>query len=208
METKSVRYGAVAVLVLCVSTLVRADETARTPEQLIKSLIEAARRGDVEGFLGGLTVDSRKALTESVAGQATLRQAGEEFQKALDERFGKGTKTLAAAPEDLKAALGHLVAAEVVSQKKRPDGSVELQVKTSVKDDGGRVVSHEDSLVAREEGGSWKLALGFAADGKVVAQMKAAAEQITQEVLKGTYKDRLSAMVALANAWARKEHAQ
>jgi hypothetical protein len=202
---KKMAWNGTMTVILCVSPSVFAGEPARTPDQLIKNLVEAARKGDVEGFLSGLTEGSRKALTESVANRSALRQALDDFEKALDERFGGGAEVLATPQDDLKTAIGRLAGAEVISQAERPDGSVELRVKTAIKVDGERTVNREDTLVARREGGDWKLALGFAADGGMTAERKAVAGRIAREVRDGKYKDRLAAMSALADAWARKE---
>jgi hypothetical protein len=197
--------GTMAVILLCVSFSGFAGAPAQTPDQLIKNLVEAARKGDVEGFLSGLTEGSRKAVTESVANRSALRQALEDFEKALDERFGRGAEVLATPQDDLKTAIGRLAGAEVISQAERPDGSVELRVKTAIKVEDEHTVNREDTLVARREGGDWKLALGFAADRGMTAERKAAAGRIAREVRDGKYKDRLAAMLALADAWARKE---
>jgi hypothetical protein len=205
MGNKTVRGAAMAVVLLCPTIVVAAGAPAETPEQLIRDLAGAARRGDVEGFLAGLTADSRKALKDSLANQAALRQARDEFQKALDERFGRSAGALEEPAEDLAAAIAPLAAAEFLGQKTRTDGSVDVRVKTVLKAEDGKTTSHEDTLVARREGGAWVLALGFTTGGGKAAARKAAADKITQDVRAGKYQDRLSAMVALANAWTRKE---
>lgn len=204
MGKRTARSAALAVLLLG-PVIVSAGAPAETPEQLIRHLAGAAQRGDVEDFLSGLTADSRKALKESLANQASLHQARDEFQKALDERFGRGAGTLEEPPEGLRAAIGPLAAAEFVGQKKRADGSVEVRVKTATPTGGGQATGREGTLVARQEGGAWVLELGFPADGGKAAARKTAADQITRDVRAGKYHDRLSAMIALADAWTKKE---
>jgi hypothetical protein len=192
-------------MALCVSPGLAAGARAAAPEDLIKDLLVAAQRGDVDGFLSGLTTDSRKSLTEAVAHQAALSRALEQFQQALDERFGAGTEMLASPPDDLPAALARFVNAEVIAQREAPDGAVQLQVKTSLKTGNGETITREETLVVWQEAGAWKLVLGFAANGKLAVERGAAAERIVQEVRDGKHKDRLSAMIALANAWMRQK---
>lgn len=174
----------------------------RTPEQLVKDLIAAGQIGDVNGFLARLTTDSRKALMESLAGETSLLKAQAAFQQALDSRFGEGTIMLSDTPGDLKTAVARLVAAEILSKKRTAKDEVQLKVRTSVRTPGGQIVIKEETLVARQEKGSWKLVLGFAPDGGLVATQLAAANRIIQQVRDGAYKDPQSAMVALSNAWA------
>ena len=178
---------------------------AQTPEQLIQNLLEAARKGDVETFLTGLTAESRKAATDSFANEAALRQARDEFKKALDERFGAGATVIEDTPIDLKTAIARLASAEIVGRQSKPDGSVELKVRTSTRTDGGETVSREETQVVRREAGVWKLAVGFAPPGTIAAEWKAAFERITREVREGKYKDRIEAMVALDNSLTRRE---
>jgi hypothetical protein len=183
------------------SILAAATPPARTPEQVLENLVQAAQKGDVEEVLSCMTADSRQAVTESFVRQAALRKAGESFRAALEARFGKGAEMLTAPPDDLATAVGRLAAAEIVAKTARPDGSVELQVKTSIRQDGQMVTREERVHVVRERG-SWKLSLGFAPDRNRAAQQETAAEQIRQRIQQGEYKDPLSAMVALDQAWA------
>ncbi len=208
MEQTSRRARWVLVMVLCVSAGLAAGARAAAPEDLVKDLLAAAQSGDVDGFLSGLTTDSRQALIEAVAHQAALSRALEQFQQALDERFGAGAEMLASPPDDLQAALARFANAEVIGQREAPDGAVELHVKTSLKTGNGETITREEMLVARQEDGAWKLVLGFAANGKLAAERGAAAERIVQEVRDGKHKDRLSAMIALANAWTKKKGPQ
>jgi hypothetical protein len=206
MKEKTARTSALIVFLLVTSLFLCTNAAAQTPEQLIKSLVEAVQKGDAEGFRSVLTADSQKALTESLSSQASLRQAQEESIKALDERFGKGTTVLKTPPEGLKPAFGHLAAAEVESQQEMPDGSIELRVKTLFKGKVRQVQSREDIVVARmEEGRKLDMVPRFTADAWIAAQRRAAIERITQEIRTGMFQDRQSAMLAILNAWKGKE---
>jgi hypothetical protein len=156
-----------------------ASTTSQTPEQLTKDLVAAGQAGDVDRFLALLTPDSRKALTDSFANQASLAKAQQEFQQALDMKFGEGTTTLSEPPDDLTTAIGRLVEVEVLGKKPGSRGEVQLQVKTSVKTMGGKLVSREDTLTTRQERGGWKLASGFAPDRAPAAERLAVAQRIT-----------------------------
>lgn len=180
-----------------------AGGAAETPEQLVESLMQAARKGDVPGFLSGLTAESGKAMTESYATQASLHKALQAFQGALDKQFGKGAAMAEEEPEPIGAALKRLIGAEVLGRDKVSDDAVTLKVRTTLIA-GQQKLTREETLTVRREGGAWKLVLGFA-PGDGGAARKAAAEKITREVQDGKYKDRHSAMLALANAWAVKE---
>lgn len=199
------RCGVFVVLLLLPITAVLAAGSARTPEQLIQNLLTAAQQGDVNSFLSGLSTDTRKAITQSYANRAALAQAQAAFQAALDEKFGAPAKTIDTPPDDLKAAIGRLVAAEILSKKQVSANIAELRVKATTKLENEKTVSVEQTLRARQEGGAWKLDLGLVVDEKQFAEKKAAAEHIAERVRKGEYKDRIAAMVALDRAWSRKE---
>jgi hypothetical protein len=195
-----------AVLLTWTPALLYANPQAQAadPAQVVQRMIEAARRGDVEEFLSGLTAESRKTVEESYAGSAALREARTAFDRALDERFGAGGKMLEEPPPDLKAAIGRLKGAEVLEAKPGPAGTTLLRVRTTLQVDES-TVSREDNLVLQKEKGAWRLALGFVPDGGRLQEQKAAIERITAEVRGGAHKDRVAAMVALANALERKE---
>lgn len=208
MKEKIPAFRFLAFAFFCIVTFVCAAGPAKEPDQLIQDLLKAAQKGDVDSFLSGLTEESRRAVQESYANQNSFLQALQEFEKALNEKFGEGEELLMDPPNDLKAAIARLASAEVMTQKTRPDGSIELRVKTSIKMEDGSTISREDPLIARQEGGGWKLWLGFAPDGKIAGEKIEAAQQLTQEVRAGKYKDRVSAMIALANAWSPKGSAK
>ncbi len=177
---------------------------AATPEQLVANLIAAAQKGDVDGYLANLTADSRKALSESSANRDALRAAEENFRNALDQRFGASAEVITSPPEDMKAALGALAGAEVLGKTPSPGGAVQIRVKTSLRTADGRMVTREDTLAARREGGAWRLVLGLAPDGQRAAAQLAAIKQVTEKVKSGEYKDRESAMIALSDAESAK----
>jgi hypothetical protein len=204
MSRSSGAGWAVAFFGLWCTTAVDAAEPAASPASLVQAQAAAAQKQDVDGFLAGLTSSSRQALNEAVARRAALAEAHRDLRAALDEKFGQGTPTLAAPPDDLRAALARLAAAEVVGQSKRPDGSVELRVRTSIKPPTGKVVVRDEVLVARQEKGAWKLVLGFT-DGKLATQAIAAIRRVTERVRKGDFKDRVAAMVAADDASSGKE---
>jgi hypothetical protein len=198
--------GAVLTLVSIAPLSAAAATTeAKTPDQLVANLIAAAHSGDVDGYLSLLTAGAREAMTQSVANQASLERAHQAFMEALNSRFGEGATVLSDPPDDLKTALGRLLEAQVLSQKATEKGAIELRVKTTLKTPSGKTSEREQTLLARKEGATWKLALGFPPDAASANQEIAAAERITQEVRDGKYPDRQAAMIALANSWAPKE---
>jgi hypothetical protein len=197
---QTVRFTAMTTLLLWVaSSLAHAMVPAKTPDELIRNLVAAAQQGNSNDFLAGLTANSRKAVIDSIANQAVLREAQHSFQQALEERLGKGGEVLDAAPDDLKSAVSRLAAAEILEKKPGPGGTVQLRVRASFKQPNGKTVTREDTLIARAEGGDWKLVLSFAPGAKLQSDSKAALERITKQVEDGQFKDRTSAMVALAN---------
>lgn len=197
---QTVRFTAATTILLWVaSSLAHAIAPAKTPDELIRNLATAAQQGNSDDFLAGLTASSRKAVIDSFANQAVLRDAQQSFQQALDERFGKGGKVLDAAPDDLKSAVSRLAAAEVLEKKPGPGGAVQLRVRASFKRPDGKTGTREDTLIALPEGGGWKLVLSFAPGAKLQSDSKAALERVTKQVKDGQFKDRTSAMVALAN---------
>ena len=196
--------GILAALALWCWAPADAAEPAGTPASLVQAQLESAHKQDVDGYLAGLTTASRRALNEAVARQATLRAAEREFRAALDQKFGAAPAMLEDPPEDLPAALSRLVAAEVVGTTRKPDGSAEVRVRTSIKGKDGKVIVREEVLVARQENGAWKLVLGFT-DGAAATQANAALRRVTEQVRKGELKDRHAAMIALDNGLSGKD---
>ena len=167
MERKEVKTTVCQALVaslLFSPVLVFAGSEAKNADQLSNKLLKAAQTGNVENFLSGLTMESRKRVVAAYASQASILKIQETFQDALNQRFGQGAEVLTSPPDGLKAAIGHLASSEVISQTPRSDGCVELEVKTMLKMENEQTVSRPDTLLVCQEEGSWKLSLGFAAD--------------------------------------------
>lgn len=205
MKSKVV-YGAIIVVsVIALTHYQYASLNSLTPDQSIRNLVEAAQKSDVEGFLSGLTADSRRAVEESHSGEILILQKQEEFRKALDRQFGEGSDFISDPPDTLAATVKRLVSAEIVSQKQKPDGSAEVQVKSVFATESTETASFENTLVVRKEGGEWKLWLGFPAAGRDAAKTAAVVERLTKEVNEGKYKDRGSAMLELDKALMTKE---
>ena len=198
--TRTAAIVMIAVVLLYAASISLAKFGSETPEQLIAKLQQSASKGDVEGVLSGLTAESRKAVEKSYADREPLDQSREEFRKALNEHFGEGQAFLPVKEDDLKATIGRLLSTEVVSQKEYADGSVEVQVKTSIKGDGDKSKTVESTLLVRKEEGEWRLALGLSPNRSDADRIKAAIQVATKDVRDGKYQDRFTAMVALDNA--------
>ena len=121
---------ALGAIFLSESTTMYAATPARTPDQLVKNLTEAAETGEVKDYLANLSAGSAQAIKESIANRAALFQTQQKLQQALDDRFGKGGKLLSPPPDSLKSATRHLISAEILSKKQTPGGGVEMLVIT------------------------------------------------------------------------------
>lgn len=181
--------------ILLAAAMAQASAPAKTPEDLVRNLTAAAQQGNSDEVMSYLTASSRKALTDSFASQAAMRSAQQEFQQALDEKFGKGGELLASPVDDIKTAMGRLGGAEVLETKPSTGGSVHIRIKASIKVPDGKSITREETLLAHKEGGGWKLVIGFPPH----KDAKAAFARATKEVKEGKYKDRNEAMIALAN---------
>jgi hypothetical protein len=187
------------VMLLVLVSPAYASGPAATPEQLIQFMSAAARQGDSDGFLSYLTTDARNAVQESAASQASLRAAEESFQKALDDRFGKGEPIPVSPPMDLKTAISRVDSFELLDKKPGPAGIVYLRVRTSLKTPQGATAFREDTFAAAQENGAWKLDLN---PGKSLdAKAELAALNRTAEALQsGKFTDRHSALLELNQA--------
>jgi hypothetical protein len=206
-----ITYGSALTLLILMSMACfdRGANTSdlKTPDLLITNLAAAATRGDTQAFLAGMTDSSRKALEEAFSNRASLQQAQEHFQQALTERYGGGGPTLIARPMALSDVLRQLKGMEIIGRKPGNDGTTELQVKSKVETPSGMIVFQEDTLVAREEHGAWKIVgFGFSPAGMSqesidrIKNRTKALEDVTKRVRDGSLKDRQSAMLALAQA--------
>jgi hypothetical protein len=124
-----------------------AGAPANSPEELIQDLVSAANKDDVEGFLGNLTDDSRKAVEALNTRRALLTGSTDHLSRIVTNKPAN----------DLKSTLRLLNALEILSKVEHPDGSVELRLRSSIQVADGKTVSQEDTLFARKEGGSWRL---------------------------------------------------
>ncbi len=209
MKNKDARQIALGVMMLFSFLGFTRDRYATlnstTPDQLIKNLISAAQKPDIEDFLSGLTDDSRKAVEESYRRQASLNQKQDEFRNALDKRFGGGTEFFPDLPDSLDASIKRFVSAEVLSQNQKPDGSVEMRVKTTLKNENKETVISDDNIIVSKTNGGWKLSLGFPTAKLDLNNTVAVIERVTREVNEGKYSDRVSAMLELDKALRTQE---
>ena len=191
------KLSASAVLAFATSLFAAADN----PEQLLRALTDAARKGDQAAFLSNLSNASRRSLTQADAVAEQLYNAQTGFRAALNERFGAGTVLTPVARSDRKIALARLVDLTLVSSHPAPNG-FELRVKTSTKGSGDRVLTEENTFTAVREGGQLKLDISKVVDGTsaFVQKQVAALGQLTKQVRDGAFRDRNSAMIALAKA--------
>ena len=201
-RARTVLSGGVTAVVVIAASYVFAVVQSDTPEKLIAELQRAANHRDVETFLSYLTAESRKAVESSYVESASNSAAQEEFQKALDEKFGKGTDWIPDVDpaEDLTRTITRITAAEVISKTETPDGLVELKVRTNVRGDGEEATMVEQTVGAEREKDEWKLSLGYPEMRPDAEWIKKEFARIAAEVRDGKYEDRVAAMIALDNA--------
>jgi hypothetical protein len=194
-------FRGTALAALLLSCVAAHAAPPRTPQQLVAEMVAAARQGDVAGYLALLDARSRKEVTEAEQNQTLLRRDGDEYRRALDERFGKGGAVIGElAPDDLKTALGRLIDAEVIKSS-RLGNSVTIDVRGTFRSPDGRSFTREDRLVAHREAGGLKLALGLP-PGNVAAALHDAITRVTSDIRAGKYPDRQTAMAALSKAYS------
>ncbi len=199
VPTLSSILGLGAVLLLLVeASPASAGEPAATPAQLIQKMAAAAREKDADGFLSYLTTDSRNALQEWVATQASLQAAHDSFERALDERFGKGAPILIAPPMDLKTAISRVGSFELLEDKPGPFGTAYLRVRTSIETQS-RTDVRTDTFVAGQESGSWKLDLRTGPYLNAKAELRAVNSTIAA-LQNGKFVDRGAALLGLSQA--------
>ena len=157
---------------------------AGSPEQLVQALTQAARQGDVDGFLASMSTGTQKALTDAAATQTKLQEAQRSFQAALDERFGKSNRVKPPAPPDRKSVLAKFVNLELLGAEPKGPNETRLRLKTSSKDLRGRVRTEENSFTAVKENGEWKLEWAEMAQGAshAAAGRAAAYERVTGQI--------------------------
>jgi hypothetical protein len=178
-----------------------------SPEQLVAEMQKAASRGDVEGYLSRLTSESRKIVETSYSGSEELREAQAKYEKALDQKFGKGGEWIpdSDSEQDIRDAVARITAVEVVSKTESADGSVVLKIRTTIRTDGDKTEVVEEIVGARRENEEWKLSLGYPDPGPYIDRVKSEIERVAGEIREGKYEDRVEAMIALDNAIRRIE---
>jgi hypothetical protein len=175
---------------------------ASTPRELIQELTRAAHDGDVKGFLAAMSANTRRAMAEAEAAGSKLALAQKDFSAALDERFGVGQLGGAARfpIADRKAVLSRFVEIDLAGVEQKTRNKARLRLKTAAKNFGGQTATEEDTFPAVKENGQWKLDLTDLTQEKIhtAVQRAAAYEHVAGEIRSGAFKDRISALIALA----------
>lgn len=143
-----------SVLVLCVSVgPVSAQKTkdAKKPEEALKLLVEAAKAGDSDAFLGQFVTQLRTFMGFQIKEEALE----ESRDQALDEKFGKadGEKK---PRRNFKASLAELKGVEIVKTTEVGKDVVVFGTKTTTLKDGKEEVKESDMHVLKIDG-SWKI---------------------------------------------------
>jgi len=175
---------------------------ASTPEQLIKNLARAAQQGDVDAFVASTSSASQQSLARAVSAEARLGKAWIDFQSALDDRFGRGNEVKPPPPPDRKAILSQLVNLELLNVRQKTPDEAQVRVRASIKSLRGATKTEENTLTAVKEGGQWKFVLTDLANGiaQTAAARASSIDQASQQIRDGLFKNRTSALVALAKA--------
>jgi len=175
---------------------------ANTPEVLVQELAQAAHNGDERGFLSNMSVETQRAMADADAAGSKLTQAQKDVQAALDEHFGTGVPCRSEQPRiaDRKTVLSRLVNIELIGVEHKTPTEARLRLKTTSKGGGDQTTSEEDTLPAVKEGDDWKLELTDVTQAITEMLDKRAAlySQVATGVRSGAFKDRISAMLALA----------
>src|SRR5262249_4314501 len=121
---------------------------------------QAAHNGDERGFLANMSGETQRAMANADAAGSKLIQAQNDFQTALDERFGQG-EGRGEQPRiaDRKTVLSRLVNIELIGVEQKTPTEARLRLKTISKGATDRTVTEEDALPAVKEGDEWKLEL-------------------------------------------------
>jgi hypothetical protein len=189
-----------------------------TPEETVKSLVEASKADDLQAYISCLAEPfrvMRKALVDILDAQKTLFGA-------LDEKFGKtaGLQQLPAINNMKKTYLQMRIKGEpkVASKKQMDDGSIVLEIRVLEKGDDGKDTADVEKFTAVKEGTTWKLApwekVKFGTDTKftqpdakfdgflklLLERQKKAIVEITQQVKNEKFKSRREVQIALQTA--------
>jgi len=177
---------------------------ASTPGELVQELSQTAHDSDQKGFLAAMSASTRRAMAEAEAMGSKLTLAQKDFSTALDESFGIGLLGGAARfpIADRKAVLARFVAIDLVGVEQKSPKEARLRLKTITKNFGDQTATEEDTFTAVKENGEWKLDLSDLTHGimRTAVQRAAAYKHVAEEVRSGAFKDRISALIALAKA--------
>jgi hypothetical protein len=197
------------LLALILASQAAAQGGARTPEQLIAELLAAAKRNDADAVLSLIAPQARSALEASAPGRYSMFAIDRPFNQALDARFGRG-QTMATVEtiwpsrtSDLIAALSRIDALKVVAIGRQRNGLVPIEVGAAYRNAQGEAQATKGVLLAQRDRDGWKIALAGAADPDAATARREEEGMIAAEVERGAYKDRLSAMIALSDLWAK-----
>ncbi|MGO8846344.1 MAG: hypothetical protein ACLQFI_13585 [Methylocella sp.] len=170
----------------------------------MQELSQTAHDSDQKGFLAAMSANTRHAMAEAEAMGSKLTLAQKDFSTALDESFGIGLLGGAARfpIADRKAVLARFVAIDLVGVEQKTPKEARLRLKTITKNFGDQTATEEDTFTAVKENGEWKLDLSDLTHGimRTAVQRAAAYKHVAEEVRSGAFKDRISALIALAKA--------
>ena len=166
---------------------------------VVACLERVRAQGKVDELGSCLTKGSRGDLERTLASRAALAKGQAEFQRALDERFGKGEPMLQAPEPDEESLLRDLGKIELTAERPLAGGRLELQTRRTFTGRDGKPTTADEKLVAVKEGGAFRLALGFVPASRHEATQNAQ-RRVVEEVVAGKYPDRFAAMLALSDA--------
>jgi hypothetical protein len=192
------------IILTLASPILAANEFGGAPRELGPALTRAAQNGDIDTFLALLSSGTRSAMQGAGAAQSNLMAAQNAYYAAVAERFGSGRLgTGVRFPQDAKAALSRVAEVDVTEVERQSPRRILLRLRTTIKQPDGRTTTQDDSFPAVQESGVWRLDLSelYQSRARRYVQREAAYRRVTQEVLAGAFKDRVSAGVALLRAW-------
>jgi hypothetical protein len=175
---------------------------ASTPQQLVQALGQAVHQGDVDSFMANTSDSSRKALQDEEAAFTRLTVARENFQAALDERFGKSTVARPPAHPGPRPALLRCQTIDLLRVQKQEPNRALLRLRVTKSSDSGKELAEYRTVTVVLEAGGWKLDLTDMAREQtgLAGSQSSAYEQVAQQIRSGTFKNRIAASIALANS--------
>ena len=151
-----------------------------------------------------MSVETQRAMADADAAGSKVTQAQKDLEAALDEHFGKGVSGRGEQPRiaDRKTVLSRLVNIKLIGVEQKTPTEARLRLRTTSKDGEDQTATEEDTLPTVKEGDDWKLELTDVT--RLITEMldKRAAlyTQVATGVRSGAFKDRISAVSALAMA--------